>query len=284
MDFDLKQALAQAAPGAVIDVPPGAWAVTLVCTRPVTLRGAPGARLEGRGRGPLVRVDAPGAEVVLERLAFSGGVAQAGGAACLTAGRLVVRDCTFEDNGAPAYGGGAVYARGERLLVERCRFERNGGRQGGAVLLDELVEATLLDSLFVGNRARRGAALRVKEGATALASGCTFAGHAPPGPTLDLAPTRTRAPRLVLEDSLWAEAGAPEFPPGDFLARRCVLPPSLAPLGGESLFAVPRFAPGGWALRPDSPGATLARPAPGRRTLDGAPRGACVGALRPWEA
>jgi hypothetical protein len=101
-----------------------------------------------------------------------------------------------------------VYARGETLLVERCQFERNTGRQGGAVLLDQLVEAVFRECSFVENTAVRGGALRLKEGASAVLEGCTLEGNQAVGPTasgagIDLAGTATRSPRLVLKKSTW---------------------------------------------------------------------------------
>lgn len=284
MSFDLRRALADAPDGAVLDVPPGTWAGHLVLRRAVRLRGGPGVRFDGGGGGPIVRVEAPDAEVVLEGFHFARGVAQSGGAVFFADGRLTLRDCVFEGNAAPGHGGGAVYARGERLVIERCRFEKNEARQGGAVLLDELVEATVLDSLFVGNRAVRGAALRLKEGASATVSGCTFVEQSSPGPahegvTLDLAGTSTRTPTLVVEDSVWAEAVTPPKKPLPLTLRRSIAPPAFVALGGDSLFVAPRFLEGTWALEAGSPGASLAQPHPGRRTLDGGERGTCPGAL-----
>lgn len=284
MSFDLRRALAEAPAGAVVDVPVGTWSGPVVLQRAVTLRGGPGVRFDGAGDGPLVRVDAAGADVVLEGFHFSRGVAQSGGAVFFADGRLTLRDCVFEGNAAPAHGGGAVYARGERLLIERCRFEKNEARQGGAVLLDELVQASVLDSLFVANRALRGAALRVKEGASATVSGCTFVGHTTPGPahegvTLDVAGTTTRTPTLVVEDSVWAETVTPPRKTLPLTLRRSIAPPAFVGLGGDSLFVAPRFAAGTWALEGGSPGAALANPHAGRRTLDGEARSTCPGAL-----
>jgi predicted outer membrane repeat protein len=283
MSFDLHRAVAEAPEGAVLDLPAGAWAGPLVLRRAVTLRGGPGVRLDGGGDGPLVRVEAPGAEVVLEGLHFARGVAPAGGAVCCLEGRLTLRDCTFEQNGASAQGGGAVYARGERLVVERCRFEQNEARRGGAVLLDGRVEATFLDTLFVANRAERGAALCLDGGASALVSGCTYVGHTTPGPphecvTFEVADVSAR---LVVEDSVWAEAVTPPRRAPRVTLLRSIAPPAFVELGGDSLFVAPRFAPGSFALLERSPGASVARPYPARRTLDGAPRGASPGALSP---
>lgn len=286
MSFDLRRALEAAAPGDVIVVPPGTWAGHLVITRTVTLRGGPGVVVDGGGAGPLLRVEAPAAEVCVEGLTFRRGVAQAGGGVFFADGRLTLRDCAFEGCAAPGFAGGGVYARGERLLVERCRFEGCEARQGGAVLLDELVEAELRDCLFVKNRAARGAALRVKEGARAVVSGCTFAENSAPGAphagvTLELAGTLTRTPSLSVEDSVWAEGVEPPAGPLGFGLARCVAPPAFSATGGDSLYVVPRFAEGSWALEAGSPGTALGLATPGRRTLDGVARGPVVGALAP---
>ena len=60
---DLQHAVATAAPGAVLSVPPGVHHVHLVLDRPVTLIGEPGAILDGDGQGDVVRVRVSGVTV-----------------------------------------------------------------------------------------------------------------------------------------------------------------------------------------------------------------------------
>lgn len=200
--FELKQSLAA---GGRVEVPAGTWTGCHTLERALTLRGY-GAVFDGQGRGPLFTIAAPGAEIVITGCTFTNAVALAGAAILLYEGRLVLRDCRFERCFAPTQGGGAVYARGESLLLERCVFERNTGRQGGAVLLDQLVDATLRDCRFEGNKAVRGGAVRLKEGARALLERCTFVdnevvGAGSAGPSVEMGGTSTRSPHLEVRGS-----------------------------------------------------------------------------------
>ncbi|MDQ6647535.1 MAG: hypothetical protein M3Y93_09930, partial [Pseudomonadota bacterium] len=57
---DLQQAIAAAAPGAVVSVAPGIYHVHLVLAQPVTLNGQPGVILDGDGQGDVVRIRSAG--------------------------------------------------------------------------------------------------------------------------------------------------------------------------------------------------------------------------------
>ncbi|MEO8779077.1 MAG: nitrous oxide reductase family maturation protein NosD [Rhodanobacter sp.] len=57
---DLQQAVASAAPGAVLSVAPGVHHVHLVLDHPLTLNGQPGAILDGDGVGDVVRIRSAG--------------------------------------------------------------------------------------------------------------------------------------------------------------------------------------------------------------------------------
>ncbi len=246
MGFDLRRAIASAAPGARLEVPEGTWAGGLTLERPITLSGGGKACFDGLGRGPILTVRAT--DVVLEGFTFTNAVALAGAAISFHEGSLTLRDCSFERCQAPTHGGGALYARGAQLLIERCRFIENTGRAGGAVLLDQLAEATIRHSLFLRNRAVRGGALRLKEGAAAVVERCTFVENAsvadpPMASTLDLCGTKTRTPRLELRQSAWvgtspSELGEGQEFPGELVLTRNALPPSLQELGGENRFEV----------------------------------------------
>ena len=65
---DLAARIAQAAPGATIEVPAGVHHVNLVLDKPVTLTGAPGAVLDGGGHGDVMRIAS--ADVTVEHLAI----------------------------------------------------------------------------------------------------------------------------------------------------------------------------------------------------------------------
>ena len=57
---DLHNAVAAAAPGAIVTVAPGAHHVHLLLDKPITLQGQPGAILDGDGSGDVVRITASG--------------------------------------------------------------------------------------------------------------------------------------------------------------------------------------------------------------------------------
>lgn len=263
MGFDLKQAIASAAPGARVDVPSGTWAGGLTLDKPITLVGHGKARFDGMSRGPIVTVRAR--DVVLEGFGFGNAVALAGAAVSLHEGSLTLRDCVFERCLAPTHGGGAVYARGDQLIIERCRFVENTGRAGGAVLLDQLVEATIRNSLFLRNRAVRGGALRLKEGASARVERCTFVENVsvvdpPMASTIDVAGTKTRTPRLELTQSAWigsspSELGRADHFPGEVVLSRNALPPSLSTLGGENRFEALEWSDAGLKISTSALGA-----------------------------
>lgn len=288
--FDLKVAIATAADGDVIEVPAGKWSGGLVITRGITLRGQGEVVLDGQGRGPLITINAPGAAVTLSGLRFTNGVAISGAAVLFHEGRLTLKDCQFENCFAPNHGGGAVYGRGDTLWVERCRFERNTGRQGGAMLLDQLIIATIRDSLFVGNTAVRGGAIRLKEGARAELSGCTLVdnlhvGATDGGATFDLCGTATRVPRLDVALCVWSgaqqsELGRSNLYPGEVSFTTNLLPPQLSALQGDNHFG-PAELTGGCHLRAGSWAASAAPPGVfGTRTdLEGLPRTAALGAF-----
>lgn len=61
--FDLRAAIATAAPGQVINVPAGDHAGPLVIDRPLRLRGEPGAAIVGDGESHVIEIRAPDVEV-----------------------------------------------------------------------------------------------------------------------------------------------------------------------------------------------------------------------------
>jgi nitrous oxidase accessory protein len=69
-DAALAAALAQARPGDEIVLGAGRWRGPLVIAVPLTLRGEPGAVVDGHGSGHVIEVDAP--DAVIEKLAIAG--------------------------------------------------------------------------------------------------------------------------------------------------------------------------------------------------------------------
>lgn len=204
--FDLAAALKSGAP--VIDVPVGRYpAMSLTIDRAVTLRGGPGVVLEGHGTQGGFRIDVPGGLVAIEGITFEACDAHAGGALHLAQGSLAVEGCMFHRGTAHRFGGGAIYAAGTSLSIRHCQFLENLGRQGGAILLDDEVEAILSDSELSGNGAVQGGAIRLREGASLRIERCTFSdnravpkeGATAEGHTFYVSGTTSRAPRLVVD-------------------------------------------------------------------------------------
>ena len=233
----------------VVLVPPGRHHGSVTITRSLTLRGASGAVLDGEGLHSSLRLDGPDAELRLENLAFENGGGPSGGSIHVASGRLVVSGCSFLRGASHRFGGGAIFSAGERLEVRRCRFEQNLGRQGGALLLDEEVEALICDSLFAYNAAVQGGALRLREGARATVVGCTFLanrtvveGDGPgQGASFALSGSTTRRPALRVENSLIASAKDRALElhndavvPGEVQLLSSLVPPSLQRLAQAS--------------------------------------------------
>lgn len=221
--MSLQAQIDAAAPGAELLIPAGVHRETVVITRPLVLRGAPGAILDGGGEGPVVAIAAPpGPAVRLIGLTVRNGSAQAGGGISIQKGVVELDQCVVTANRATGFGGGGLYSQCQRLTVTRCRFEENRGRQGGAVFLDGAVQATITDSLFARNGGFWGGALRLREAATLTLERSTVAdnvvvGEGAAGTQLHLSGTLTRHPRLTLHNCILSGGGellfnSPEHP------------------------------------------------------------------------
>jgi len=190
----LRPAIAAALPGAVVLVSDGVYSSSAdreVDTRgkSLTLRssgGAAGCIVDPSGAGRALRAFG-GGDVTVEGLTFRSGAALAlpseplvhpsGGAIYSDGGRLVARNCVFENN--TALSGGALALRSGR--IERCSFVGNSvpaNSVGGAVNCfgpaSGAVHLAVLESDFRGNQAgASGGALHVIATATVL-DGCRF--------------------------------------------------------------------------------------------------------------
>lgn len=263
----LQNEIDAATPGAVIRVPAGTWQGTLVISRSVTLLAQTSALFDGQHRGTIIRIDAPDATVKLHGLSFINGSGEAGGAISLLHGSLEATQCTFKSGQAPAYGGGALYLAGTRAILTQCRFEANTGRQGGAVLCDQHVEAHFISCLMTQNAAVIGGAVVAKEGAQVRMLGCTLAdnrvvGDAARGSAIYVGGSTTLAPKVSLENSIVAERGPLSSAivisntSGTLTARGCVLPPSAASLAAGNVLGSAEFTGKGsepYSLTPRSP-------------------------------
>jgi len=284
MAFDLAKAVRDAAPNASIPVPAGTYPATLVIEKPLSLVAMGRVVLDAGGRASVARIATKDGLVRLAGFIIAGGDSpEGGGGVAVLAGAAELLECTFRYNKAPVNGGGGLWATGNsQVTVTRCRFEGNTGRQGGAILVDEVASLKLSDSTVIQNAAVLGGGLKVREGATATIHGCTIAdnkvvGDAAMGSALHLSGSTTRTPTVSLSHCIVSERaegpaclfnGSPH--PGKLTLTRNLLPPWCKALGGDNLFAEAKFTLQGtepYQLQPDSP-------ALGAAAEDGFPKGA----------
>ncbi len=255
MPYDLVKAIRDAAPGATVQVPAGAYAVNLEVSKSLTLIAGGVVTLDGKKKGPCVRVTGPATVAKLVGFTFAGGASDSGGGVDHREGQLSLQGCKFEMGAAPGYGGGGLYTAGERCEVTACRFMGNTGRQGGAILADEVVHLTVRDSVLVQNVATQGGALRAKEGARVELIGCTVAdnkvvGEKVTGSAAYVGGTMTRKPVVSFVNCIVTErAKGPELihnqgpHRAELTVRKCLLSESASALGGDNAFtADPRFS------------------------------------------
>lgn len=271
--MNLQHAIDAAYPNAIVQVPAGVYLANLRIRQPLTLLALGEVVIDGAGRGPVVQIDcdAPGL-VRLAGFALLNGVSSdAGGGVCVLKGSVELKKCTLRFNQAPGYGGGAVYAAEGKVVLKACRLEANTGRQGGGVLADGESVVELYDSLVLQNAAVQGGGLRAKEGATIRVGGCTVADNkvvsgpsdTGEGGAISLSATTTRAPKVVVVNSIIAERtvsqhcvfNAPSHP-GVLEVRHSLLPASCQWLGGDNVFEEAGFlysGPEPYQLKAGSP-------------------------------
>ncbi len=123
----------------------------------------------------------PGAEVFINDLTMSNGLANAGGlgtmgGAIMSAGALTIADSRFSDNVATGSGfGGAITAYQGSLTVTRSVFSDNQAGYGGAIFIDNIA-ATITTGLFTNNQGQFGGAFAA-EGGNLNFSNNTFSGN-----------------------------------------------------------------------------------------------------------
>jgi hypothetical protein len=274
MAFDLLKAVRDAAPGATLQVPAGNYPVNLEIGKSLTLVATGIAVINGRKKGSCLRVLGGATDLKLVGFSFLEGAAECGGGVFHAEGSLTLQGCRFERSSAPMFGGGALYTAGQRCQLIACRFTENTGRQGGAVLVDNLVHLSMRDSLLAQNAATEGGALRVREGATVELLGCTLAdnkvvGDKAQGSAVFLGGTMTRKPTVSIVNCIVTERSkGPALihnlgpHPAVLTVRKSLLSESAKPLAEDNLFiADPRYSGSGrepYALHFKSPAANAA--------------------------
>lgn len=292
MAFDLAAAVEAAAPGAVVNVPAGAYAANVLIDKPLSLIAMGKVVLDGTRAGSVLRIRTDGVVKLAGLMIVGGRTGLAGAGVALEAGQLEMLACTLRFNEAPAFGGGGLCVRGNATAkVSQCRFEGNTGRQGAGVLVDEGGTLVMRDSLLAQNAAFEGAGLCVREGGRAELLGCTLAdnkvlGEAPRGGAVALGGTMTRAPTVKLSHCIVAERarGAStlsnfEAYPGTLVLENNLLPEWCQAFGGDNTYAEPHFVGEGnepYFLTKGSPAAGAAQGdayGPNARDVLGRPRG-----------
>lgn len=292
MGFDLAAAIDAAAPGAVVNVPAGAYAANLVIDKPLSLIAMGKVVLDGTRKGTVLRIRTDGVVKLAGLMIVGGRTGLAGAGVALEAGQLEMLSCTLRFNEAPAYGGGGLCVRGSAVArVSQCRFEGNTGRQGAGVLVDEAGKLVMRDSLVAQNAAFEGGGVCVREAGVAELLGCTLAdnkvlGEAPRGGAVALGGTMTRAPSVTLSHCVVGERtrGATTLSnfdayPGTLTLENNLLPEWCKSFGGDNRYAEPHFVGEGsepYFLTKGSPAAGAAQGdayGPNARDVLGRPRG-----------
>lgn len=213
----LANELDELPPGGALTLPAATLMTPLVIERAVTLRGAPDGLtiLAGEpGMAALEVTAGPGAEVVLEGLVIRGG----GGSEGLIAirgrrARIVLRDCVVLDGSCTGDGAGGVSITSGRLVCERTVFAGNRGRLGGALSVLEIADLEARACLFWGNEGRDGGgAVWLEQEVEAQLVNCTFlddrSGMPSAGQTLHARYMRGRAPQVELVNCVVRSAAA----------------------------------------------------------------------------
>ncbi|MCS6760469.1 MAG: hypothetical protein MO852_17215, partial [Candidatus Devosia euplotis] len=159
-DDALSRLLRAAAPGDVVEVPPGTHRGRYVIDRPLTLRGAcaEDVVLDPGTSGPALSIETS-ATVRIEEITFANARARSGAAIRTNVGADVrIACCLFRSNGAPGGRGGAIHAVHSRLEIVECAFAGNVARLGGAIAADDSL-VRIQSSTFSDNIALRGGAV-----------------------------------------------------------------------------------------------------------------------------
>lgn len=179
--------------GGLVVLGPGVHEGTLELHTGVTLRGEPGAVLDGGGRGPVLLVDDDDLVVRVEGLVLRNGHAESG-AAVHVSGRsdVTLARCELRDGRAPLGGGAGAWATRGRLVVEDCVFAGNRAKYGGDLVASGVAEVEVRGGRFAGDVAAR-------EGARLSLDGAVVDGR------LDLRGTTTRAPVVKVRGGGYAK-------------------------------------------------------------------------------
>jgi hypothetical protein len=124
---------------------------------------------------PVVTADGVSNDTVLDGLTIAHGYDYRKREAALynEGGSLVVRDCTFRDNGADS-GSAGVYNHKGNLRLEHCRFTHNWTENHAAALRNHQGSVEVIASEFVENECGDGTSGVYNDGGQAVFFGCLF--------------------------------------------------------------------------------------------------------------
>jgi hypothetical protein len=202
----IQAAINAASNGDVIQVRAGSYGEALsIVGKSLTIQGASSATVQVQASGSSVLSIDGGGTVSVSGLQLSGGergltvregtssfsdlliqgnntAGNGGGVGVFDGADVTMSDCVVTANEATSpYHGGGVYVSGASLLMERCDLSANQAVQGGAIYI-ETGALELVDCTISGNTASsHGGAVRLRDGATVVASGTTLEGNSASG-------------------------------------------------------------------------------------------------------
>lgn len=160
--FDaIQEALAAAAPAAVILVYPGTYHedidfldkdVRLIALDPREEGAGPCAVIEGTGRGPVVRFgERARSDCLLAGFVITGGRGEQAGAILCDGADPTIANCLIVGNRATSPNGAAVWCRHSQAALTNCTIADNyAGTLGAALLLIDS-DVTMTDSILWGD-------------------------------------------------------------------------------------------------------------------------------------
>ena len=118
--------------------------------------------LDGNNAGRVIVFNGVGGTLTLEGLTiqngFSNGGSGGGGGGVFAAGAdlITVRDCAFLNNSGGASTGGGLFGQSIEVLIEDSVFDGNSATVGGAVRVRDNVDVTIRNTRFTNNAATGG--------------------------------------------------------------------------------------------------------------------------------
>lgn len=209
----LRDVLAAAAPGEVIDFAPGLNGATITLTsgelalvgRSVTLDASAltaGVTVSGNNNARILSITS-GSNVILKKLHFVAGreAANKGGGLLVAESTFVMQDCSIQGCYASTDGGG-IWLNSANATLSRCRISGNeSGNFGGGLFIIGNTPLSLTSSQVSGNKSTTGGGIYILAANPELIN-CTIQGNSGSGVA-----TQTFAAPQLRNCILWANRG-----------------------------------------------------------------------------